>query len=64
MKEEWISVKDRLPSKGRSRKQWQIMRVNGTQACAWFGGKYFNIGYTTFKDVTHWMPLPAPPKSQ
>lgn len=59
---EWVSVNDRLPTKGRSKRQWQVYRKNGTQACAWFNGEFFQVGFTTFKDVTHWGELPKPPK--
>jgi hypothetical protein len=59
---DWISVRDRLPTKSRSQKQWLVYRRNGTQAAAWFNGKFFSVGFTTFKDVTHWRQLPQPPE--
>ena len=65
---EWISVEDRLPDKF-----CDVLIVNDVskyyhpqQAIMW---SYFNIhleGNDRFTDadydVTHWMPLPSPPK--
>ena len=57
---EWISVEDRLPGIGQHVLVWRTS-----------GGKYapFSIGIERFIDnlggqwpVTHWMPLPDPPK--
>lgn len=57
-KQEWITVEDRLPNtyesvlvfrNGRIQKDYRI--ENG----------YFNYDYAGNK-VTHWMPLPTPPK--
>jgi len=58
----WVSVEKGFPTKTQSRKQWQVMRANGDQVAAFWSGKFFNIGSITLKDVTHWMPLPSPPK--
>lgn len=54
---EWISVEDRLP------KQWQYVLVFdgfeiGTDFIASSGMWYEH----DHKDITHWMPLPEPPK--
>ena len=60
---EWISVKDRLPepfdqviicrpSKGAPRVEAGSLDVNG----------WWRVYGTRTKSVTHWMPLPDPPK--
>jgi hypothetical protein len=68
----WISVKDRLPDKNQG---W--VAVYGTvvgwrwqvQAGFYDGGEWLSRfvsndddGYCKFESVTHWMPLPLPPK--
>lgn len=60
---EWISVKDRLPEE------------NGRYLCIWEDCDKKNIDCVNFRDgffpweellgerlITHWMPLPEPPK--
>ncbi len=60
---EWISVKDKLPktfepviicrtSKGAPRAEAGSLDVNG----------WWRVYGTRTKSVTHWMPLPDPPK--
>ena len=62
---EWVSVKDRLPESGK-RYLVQIIEPN-------FQAKVIDIfryesgvwkyeGIPIHADVTHWMPLPEPPK--
>jgi hypothetical protein len=65
MRTEWISVKDQLPEIGR----WNLV-------FSWMGpiiASYFKDGFYCMQlnqpglkmavsDVTHWMPLPEPPK--
>lgn len=58
---EWISVEDRLPEKsgeyltycgeydGTSILNFEVMKTKGKWKTKW-------------KEVTHWMPLPEPPK--
>ena len=60
-KEKWISLVERKPTEGRSKRQWQVYRNSGLQACAFWNGKYFSVGGMALNDVTHWMPLPKPP---
>lgn len=54
---DWISVDDGLPTKGKSAKQWLCKRKNGKYVAAWWDGKRFYVGYTTFDDVTEWRTL-------
>ena len=56
--QQWISVKDRLPEVAG----WYIVFYNeSAMQVAFFKGKTwpFNNNYHT---ITHWMPLPEPPK--
>lgn len=70
---EWISVNDRLPPES-----WEAILIYGSAACTTCSklpkareGRYCQSGsYIGFEfgeydcpcDVTHWMPLPEPPK--
>lgn len=59
---EWISVDDRLPS---GIGDFLIYGKSGYTAWAFFNSrKHFvdAVHHHTFRDVTHWMPLPQPPK--
>ena len=59
---DWISVKDRLPEK---RGDYLIYNTDGIVWPYWYNPEdkrwYDNCGYLT-ESVTHWMPLPEPPK--
>ena len=62
---EWISVKDRLPNKEQDVLAFSVLgnetRITLAGYCndgTWFDG-IFNCYINT---VTHWMPLPEPPK--
>ena len=62
---EWISVEDRLPNIPTFDILIYRKRLDGTYEIT-LGG-YFKSGFKTslfesFPHVTHWMPLPAPPK--
>lgn len=73
---EWISVKDRLPELELAEAKANdidILRClafiknrraqNGAYVGqAWFDGEYFIDSDCIILDVTHWMPLPEPPK--
>ena len=66
--QEWISVKDRLPENN----QWALcfMKDKSFGTFRVFQWNYidwqWNDGNEWFdeKDVTHWMPLPRPPKGE
>ena len=63
---EWISVKDRLPeaTNGMFLVCYRFMgKYSARMVVAWYGGKFRDIE-TRIVDVTHWMPLPAPPEEQ
>ena len=56
--QEWISVKDRLPDKHTD---VLVCQTNGKVLKGWLGSadRWFAPGI-----VTHWMPLPQPPKGE
>lgn len=62
----WISVEDRLPEESQLVLTWNQEDVK-VDVYAWIGD-YYGIGFMKdlmqegFK-VTHWMPLPDPPKT-
>jgi hypothetical protein len=69
---EWIMVSDHYPDIGQmvlcSGNTYRVgpSRNYGIAACAW-NGDNFCITYgvnnvITISDITHWMPLPEPPK--
>ena len=56
--QEWISVKDRLPEQGE---EAICIAADGDMMI----GKYTEWGWMFpcyFEDLTHWMPIPLPPK--
>ena len=58
--QEWISVKDRLPEHGE---EAICIAADGDMMI----GKYTEWGWMFpcyFEDLTHWMPLPLPPKGE
>jgi hypothetical protein len=65
-KQEWISVEERLPKKSGS----YFVRVqNGLLVAIHYSAKHEAFNASDFSDrcdfaipVTHWMPLPEPPK--
>jgi len=76
---EWISVKDRLPKidehvigYAKIGEEWQVIpllyqyfRFHGHDSkYEWAYLFAYNEGYDYAKEVTHWMPLPNPPKEK
>ena len=61
---EWISVEDRLPVDTET----VLITHRGGVSFGWFNGVYWERGAATkhkpIKTVTHWMPLPEPPKEE
>lgn len=57
---EWISVKEQLPEEGT-----EALVHNGNLGIAWYKQRYragtWWDGEGNWTNVTHWMPLPAPP---
>ena len=67
---DWISVKERLPEQPDSNVWiWCLVMRKGaklpTTEVNFDNGKWYYFGYMTGMlecEVTHWMPLPEPPK--
>ena len=58
--QEWISVNDRLPEQGE---EAICIAADGDMMI----GKYTEWGWMFpcyFEDLTHWMPMPQPPKGE
>jgi len=65
---QWISVKDRLPEIGvdvlisyGGLPFYHLAFLTHNGDIKWFNGNHSNTEYS-LDDVTHWMPLPEPPK--
>jgi len=65
---EWISVEERLPEEGQN--VLFYFEVTGVEVGHYTlindvhygkGNQFYNKGGFLTDDVTHWMPLPAPP---
>ncbi len=61
----WISVKDRVPEDGQEVDVWQKGIFNWRETNVIYE-KYDGFYHNNEKlnDVTHWMPLPAPPEDK
>ena len=58
--QEWISVDDRLPDKSM-----RCLVYTKRGGCCGYDITYYNQGfYSEYSEVTHWMPLPEPPKGE
>ena len=55
----WINVKDRLPEEGKYVLVWESQ---GFAYCEKLICGIWNIGANNGAIITHWMPLPEPPK--
>ena len=58
-RQQWISVKERLPEKGE-----QVFVVYSGKYCKDVHLSYYENGWSSLVDVTHWMPLPEAPKEE
>ena len=58
--QEWISVKDRLPEQGRE----VIAYSGGVLKPTVFACQFWNQNYDGWARITHWMPMPQPPKGE
>ena len=60
---EWISVKDRLPEIG---KDYLVTDGHVCMVAAFRENTeefdFWNINWWSHNEVTHWMPIPTPPK--
>ena len=67
-RQQWISVKDRLPVDG----VWVLVYINHDNDKSMIeididkqkNGKWFIFSPTIKSNITHWMPLPEPPKGE
>ena len=66
MTQEWISVKDRLPQNYESRQMYIISNSGFVTFGFYYSNKktWSDGKYDITSQVTHWMPLPQPPKGQ
>ena len=58
--QEWISVKDMLPEQG----QEVIVYSGSVLKPTVFAYQFWNKHYDSWARITHWMPLPQPPKGE
>ena len=57
---EWVSVDDRLPDK-----PMKCLVYTKRGDCGGYEITYYNQGfYLQYSNVTHWMPMPQPPKGE
>lgn len=60
---EWISVKDRLPSRTMKVITWNGISIN-MDIYSETTGLFFTGADNDRLSVTHWMPLPEPPEGE
>jgi hypothetical protein len=62
---EWISVKDRLPETKYgtwSKEDCLLLTLYNYEIGRTKDGEWVDMNNDALEDVTHWMPLPKPPK--
>ena len=59
-KPKWIPVSERLPEPG----QEVIVYAGGVLDPVVYAYHFWNKDYCSFQHITHWMPLPEPPKEE
>ena len=59
----WISVKERLPESSKNVLAYKSYG-QGYMVASYFDGKWFPPDGIQFPVITHWMPLPEPPKEK
>ena len=57
---DWIPVAERLPDAG----QKVIVYSGGAHDPAVYAYHFWNKAYASWALITHWMPMPAPPKGE
>lgn len=66
LKMEWISVKDELPETKYgtwSKGDCLVLTLYNYEIGRTKDGEWVDMNNDTLEGVTHWMPLPAPPKA-
>ena len=65
---EWISVEDKMPEDGTSVLIYGNLLNEDSKgtSCGYYYGEKWTIVFSTFKClcITHWQPLPEPPKNK
>lgn len=62
---EWISVNDRLPEDNGKLQKFLVCRnqLSATSGNVLIETEYFTNKFSGLNNITHWMQLPEPPKS-
>ena len=58
--QKWVSVTEKLPEHG----QEVIVYSGNVLKPTVFAYQFWNPKYDSWKHITHWMPLPEPPKEE
>ena len=64
MRGEWISVKDRLPEDDKMVLVWAVTKAGRGNVNRAYHDKTCWHGSGSMAGVTHWMPLPKPPREE